>query len=208
MELRQLRYFVTAIEAGTLTKAAEILSVAQPAVSQQILKLEEELGEQLLMRHSRGVEPTEAGARLLSHAAAILRQLDAARQDLDELKGEPTGEVRIGMPRSITELIGVSLIEECGHRLPKVGLTMIERLSEGLNEMLANGRLDLGFSYNPEQLAALAYEPLVQLDLSLVAPRDVALPPSSDGTIPFATAAQLPLIMPDRKSTRLNSSHH
>lgn len=196
MELRQLRYFVTAIEAGTLTKAAEILSVAQPAVSQQILKLEEELGEQLLMRHSRGVEPTEAGARLLSHAAAILRQLDAARQDLDELKGEPTGEVRIGMPRSITELIGVSLIEECGHRLPKVGLTMIERLSEGLNEMLANGRLDLGFSYNPEQLAALAYEPLVQLDLSLVAPRDVALPPSSDGTIPFATAAQLPLIMP------------
>jgi len=70
--------------------------------------------------------------RLLSHASAILRQLDVARQDLDELKGEPAGEVRIGMPRSITELIGVSLFEECGRRLPKVGLTMIERLSEGL----------------------------------------------------------------------------
>ncbi len=196
MELRQLRYFVTAIEAGTLTKAAEILSVAQPAVSQQILKLEEELGEQLLMRHSRGVEPTEAGARLLSHAAAILRQLDAAREDLNELKGEPAGEVRIGMPRSITELIGVSLFEECGRRLPKVGVTMIERLSEGLNELLADGRLDLAFSYNPEQLAASAYEPLVQLDLSLVAPKDVPLPASSEGTIPFAMAAKLPLIMP------------
>jgi len=188
MELRQLRYFVTAIEAGTLTKAAEILSVAQPAVSQQILKLEEELGEQLLMRHSRGVEPTEAGARLLSHAAAILRQLDAARQDLDELKGEAAGEVRVGMPRSITELIGVRFFEECGRRLPKIGLTMIERLSEGLNELLAEGRLDLAFSYNPEQL--------VQLDLSLVAPPDVVLPTTSDGTVPFAVAAKLPLIMP------------
>ncbi|HUN46454.1 MAG TPA: LysR substrate-binding domain-containing protein [Stellaceae bacterium] len=196
MELRQLRYFVTAIEAGTLTKAAEILSVAQPAVSQQILKLEEELGEQLLMRHSRGVEPTEAGARLLSHAAAILRQLDAARQDLDELKGEAAGEVRVGMPRSITELIGVRFFEECGRRLPKIGLTMIERLSEGLNELLAEGRLDLAFSYNPEQLAMLAYEPLVQLDLSLVAPPDVVLPTTSDGTVPFAVAAKLPLIMP------------
>src|SRR5258708_32768874 len=100
MELRQLRYFVTAIEAGTLTKAAEILSVAQPAVSQQILKLEEELGEQLLMRHSRGVEPTEAGARLLSHASAIPRQLDVAQQEMDELQGEPACRGTHGTPRA------------------------------------------------------------------------------------------------------------
>jgi len=198
MELRQLRYFVTAIEAGTLTRAAEMLSVAQPAVSQQILKLEEELGEQLLMRHSRGVEPTEAGARLLGHASAILRQLEIARQDLDELKGEPRGEVRIGLPRSISDLIGVRLFEMCGDRLPKIGLTMIERLSEGLNELLMEGRLDLAFSYNPEQQATLACEPLVQLDLSLIAPRGFPLQAASDETISFAAVAQLPLIMPTK----------
>jgi len=198
MELRQLKYFVTAIEAGTLTRAAELLSVAQPAVSQQILKLEEELGEQLLMRHSRGVGPTEAGVTLLRHATAVLRQIEMARQDLSELRSEPVGQVRIGMPRSVSKLMAIEFFLECRRRLPKIGLAMVERLSEELNDLVADGRLDLVFSYNPEATKVLAYEPLAQLELSLIASPDAELPVSTDQTVPFACIASLPLILPTR----------
>ena len=82
MDVRQLRYFVEVVEAKSFTRAAERVHVAQPALGFQVRKLEDELGVSLLHRHSRGVDPTEAGTALLRHAHAVLRQIELARQEL------------------------------------------------------------------------------------------------------------------------------
>jgi LysR family nitrogen assimilation transcriptional regulator len=196
MELRQLRYFAAAVQAGTLTRAAEILHVAQPAVSQQILKLEEELGEVLLTRHSRGIEPTEAGALLMRHITGILQAIEVAVQDLRDLQGEPAGHVRLGLPRSVSDMLAATIFEHCRRKLPKVRLTIVERMSEDLNELLASARLDLAFSYNPEDVQRIAYDPLAKLDLFLVAPRAFVPNETTPDGIRFAALRGLPLVLP------------
>ncbi|MGE0315145.1 MAG: LysR family transcriptional regulator [Lautropia sp.] len=82
MNLRQLKYFVKVVEAGSMTRAAEQLFVAQPALGMQIRQLEEDVGVALLDRHSRGVTPTRAGALLLERARAILALVEQARSEV------------------------------------------------------------------------------------------------------------------------------
>ena len=83
MNLRRLQYFVKIVDIGSLTQAADILHVAQPALSQQLATLEGEVRQQLLVRTKRGVTPTEAGKVLYRHAQLILRQCEQARADMD-----------------------------------------------------------------------------------------------------------------------------
>ena len=78
MDLRQLRYFTHIVESGSLSKASRQLFIAQPALSQQLSKLEDEVGKPLLKRSSRGVAPTENGLALYHHARFMLRQLEQA----------------------------------------------------------------------------------------------------------------------------------
>jgi tetratricopeptide (TPR) repeat protein len=82
MNLRQLRYFIGVVDAGNMTRAAEQLHVAQTALGMQIRQLEEDLGVALLVRHSRGVEPTRAGNLLRARALDILSLVEQARKDL------------------------------------------------------------------------------------------------------------------------------
>jgi LysR family nitrogen assimilation transcriptional regulator len=96
MNLKQLRYFVRVVEAESLSKASELLCVAQPAIGLQIKHLEEELGTKLLVRHSRGVKPTEAGARLLEDAYDILRRIDDAMLRVRDEGDTPRGMITIG----------------------------------------------------------------------------------------------------------------
>ena len=76
MNFRRLKYFVKIVDIGSLTQAAEVLHIAQPALSQQVATLEGELNQQLLIRTKRGVTPTGAGKILYTHARAILRQCE------------------------------------------------------------------------------------------------------------------------------------
>jgi DNA-binding transcriptional LysR family regulator len=95
MELRQLEYFVAVARHRHFTRAAESLYVTQPALSQQIRRLEAELGLALLRRTSRGVELTAAGSDLLVHAEAVLAEVAAARADMDRHTGATRGVVRV-----------------------------------------------------------------------------------------------------------------
>ena len=79
MNFRRLKYFVKIVDIGSLTQAAEVLHIAQPALSQQVATLEGELDQQLLIRTKRGVTPTEAGKILYTHARTILRQCEQAQ---------------------------------------------------------------------------------------------------------------------------------
>ena len=97
MGIRQFRYFVAVAEAKSFTKAAVTLRVAQPAIGMQIRKLEERLGVKLLIRHSRGVEMTEAGAVLATRALSLLQTFDDLCQEVADVGGEPRGRVVLGM---------------------------------------------------------------------------------------------------------------
>jgi len=105
MDVRQLRYFVEVVEAKSFTRAAERVHVAQPALGFQVRKLEDELGVTLLHRHSRGVDPTEAGRALLRHAHAVLRQIELARQELMDLSGPPRGAIALGITPTASALL-------------------------------------------------------------------------------------------------------
>ena len=96
METRRLATFVRIVDVGSLTRAADVLHIAQPALSQQINALEADLGQRLLIRSKLGVEPTEAGAALYRHAQVILKQVDDAVAGLSQLL-EPLIMVFLGV---------------------------------------------------------------------------------------------------------------
>ena len=108
MELRQLEYLAAVARHGQFTRASRELNVAQPAVSQQIKKLEGELGMELLNRGGKVVSPTEAGELLVARAHRILGELESARQELDELSGLLRGRIDVGaLPVSRLDIAGL-----------------------------------------------------------------------------------------------------
>ena len=90
MDARLLRTFLKTIELGSISRAADALGVAQPSLSQQILRLEDEVGAKLLRRTARGVATTEAGRIFEEHARHILRTIDQALEDIRQLSNEPS----------------------------------------------------------------------------------------------------------------------
>ena len=97
MNLRQLRYFVSVVEAGNMTRAADQLHVAQTALGMQIRQIEEDLGVALLVRHSRGVEPTKAGSMLHARALTILKLVEETRKEVSACERDESEAIRLGI---------------------------------------------------------------------------------------------------------------
>src|SRR5271165_82955 len=101
MQLKQLEYFRHVAELGSFTRAATFLSVVQPALSRQVRQLEIELGQTLFKRNGRGVNLTDAGARLIEHTRGIRTQVGRARQELDEERNGDSGHITLGLPPTL-----------------------------------------------------------------------------------------------------------
>jgi LysR family nitrogen assimilation transcriptional regulator len=122
VQFRQLRYFVAVVEAGSISRAAATVHVAQPALSQQIADLEERIGVQLLLRTPRGVKATSAGETLFREASLILHRMDKLPGMLKSAIGETQGTVRLGIVASLAgPLVGV-IGEHFKSELPQVNL--------------------------------------------------------------------------------------
>jgi len=143
LELKQLRYFLGVVAAGSFGKAASRLHVAQPALSRQIQALEHDLGVRLLHRSTRGVEVTEAGQKLQEHAEFLLKAADHLRVEVLHKGSEPAGEVVIGLPPSLAFLLAPELIRRCKALYPKVKIRLIEALSVFLIDWVELGKIDL-----------------------------------------------------------------
>lgn len=143
MELRQLRYFVRIVELGSLSRAAADLYIAQPALSQQLASLESELSLRLLVRSSRGVSPTQAGETFYRHAQAVLRQMERLQSDVRNTSDGPSGNVSIGMPPSVANMLAEPLAWAVRERFPRLRLQIREGLSGPLEELVANGRIEM-----------------------------------------------------------------
>jgi LysR family transcriptional regulator, transcription activator of glutamate synthase operon len=172
MELRQLRYLVTLAEERHFTRAAEREHIAQPALSQQIRRLEQEVGLALVERTTRHVAMTDAGELLVARARRILAEVQAAEAELQRLVGVQTGHVTVGAMHTMGP-VDVSLALAIFHqRHSKVELTVREQSSEELAEMLRVDELDLAFLSVTERVEShgLALEQLVSEELVVVLP--------------------------------------
>jgi LysR family nitrogen assimilation transcriptional regulator len=195
VDVRQLRYLVRIIELRSFTKAAAALGIAQPALGTHIRKLEEELGTRLMVRHSRGIEPTEAGMLLTERAAKILAMIDDTRQLLSNFSEPPRGTVKIGLTPSTSAVLAAPLVEHCAADLPAVRVNVVEGLSELLSEWVQANRIDMGLIYHlQEQRHGLAVEPLVCEDLHFI--QCPATGNDNSAEIGFAEMCGNALIMP------------
>src|SRR5215510_16449220 len=143
MELRQLRYLDAVARRRSFTQAAQELHVAQSALSQQVGRLERELGVELLRRTTRRVEVTEAGAAVLARARRALAEVDAVRADIDAMLGLVRGTLRLGGVPPIGPTHPAALIAEFTRAHPGVAVTVHEDVAFTLLDQLRNGRLDL-----------------------------------------------------------------
>jgi DNA-binding transcriptional LysR family regulator len=145
MELRQLAYLVAVIEEANFTRAAARVHVAQPGVSAQIRRLENELGQPLIDRSTRPLRPTEAGRAVLPYARAALTAAAGARTAVDDLAGLVRGQVAIGTVTAITtdQIDLPGLLAAFHARHPAVQISLSAANSEDLLEDLRAGRLDL-----------------------------------------------------------------
>ena len=145
MDLRQLRYLVALAEEGNFTRAAASAHIAQPAMSQQIRRLEDELDLALVERTTRRVSLTEAGGLLVVRARRIMAELEAATSELQALRGMYTGHVTIGTMHTMGPVDLSLALALFSNRHPNVRFTIHEQSSEEMAEMLRVDELDLAF---------------------------------------------------------------
>lgn len=170
MTLRQLLYFVRIVEIGSLSRAAQALHVAQPALSQQMNRLEEELGVKLLLRSVRGVTPTEAGLAVYRQAQAILKQVDDTRLVALEASEGPAGTVTLGLPWTVSTPLGMPLLQQVKARLPAVRLEIIGGPSPVLASLLAEGKLELTVVFDDQASSGLEMRPVLNEPLYFIGP--------------------------------------
>ncbi|STV02973.1 nitrogen assimilation transcriptional regulator [Klebsiella pneumoniae] len=173
MNLRRLKYFVKIVDIGSLTQAAEVLHIAQPALSQQVATLEGEMDQQLLIRTKRGVTPTEAGKILYTHARTILRQCEQAQLAVNNVGQTLRGQVSIGLaPGTAASAITMPLLQTVRNELPEVMVYLQESSGTALNDKLLAGQLDMAVLYERSPVAGIVSQPLLKEDLYLVGTRD------------------------------------
>jgi len=196
MDLRQLRYFVQIVESGSLAKASRQLFIAQPALSQQMARLEDEVGKPLLVRSSRGVVPTDNGEALYHHAKFMLRQMEQAVSVARQDKAALTGRVALGLAPTTVCQLGLPLIRALRERHPGVVLNVVEGLSGHLEHMTRLGQLDLAVLFSPTAATELSVEPLLEEELFVILPADSPLVPKDRLSLTLREVAALPLILP------------
>ncbi|PII54271.1 nitrogen assimilation transcriptional regulator [Serratia sp. OLCL1] len=194
MNLRRLKYFVKIVDVGSLTQAAEVLHIAQPALSQQLATLEGELKQQLLIRTKRGVQPTEAGNILYAHAQTILRQCEQAQSAVNSAGQAMSGQVSLGLASGSTAAqLALPLLQTLRDQQPGILLSLHEHSGAALAGQVANQTLDMAMVYGAKMPAGLHTVALMREDLYLVATRAVPHPGNS---VELLDVARLNLFLP------------
>lgn len=194
MEIRRLMYFARIAEDGSLTKAAGVLRIAQPALSRQIRLLEEELGISLFTRTARGMRLTEEGEYLRTAAAGPLRALELALQNVRAFSTGIRGDVAIGMPSGVGDHLALPLVQLMNAQFPDIRLRIVEGPTGSLIDWLNRGMIDFALLEGASQDDRLTDVELFSGSLSLVGGPDDALDP--DQPIAFKDIAKHPLIIP------------
>ncbi|KAA5830616.1 nitrogen assimilation transcriptional regulator [Saccharopolyspora hirsuta] len=197
MDTRRLYSFVKIVDAGSITRAADILRIAQPALSQQVSALETQFKQQLLIRSKRGVAPTEAGRALYRHAQLILRQVDQAHAAVSVSGHAPAGSVSVGIaPYSAGAALALPLLRAVRDRYPNILLHINENFGGVISEAIMTGRMDMAFIYDAGRpIRGVRFEPMRTEDLFLIAAPPIA-PDTAGEEVAVAELREVELLLP------------
>ncbi len=196
MDLRTLRYFVYVAEARSFSKAAVQLRIAQPALSRQIRKLEDEVGLELVLRTRRQLELTDAGLVLLQRAHSLLRQAAQMADDIRAYGSRVQGTITLGVSPAIIEALGPRIVRESAKRHPDLRLNFVEGFSSFIFQRLINQELTMCLMHNPPRHRTNEIAPLLTEPMYLIGPaaNAHALPAAQPGM----RLDRLRLILPNR----------
>jgi DNA-binding transcriptional LysR family regulator len=193
LTLQQLQYFLAAYRHGSFSAAAEELHLAQPSLSEQVRRLEAELGVRLFQRVGRGLTPTEAGHMLRPHAERTLDAAEAARESVVAVRELRGGTATFGTWGTARYYPGVDLVTEFRRRHPNVRVRVVGQNSSEVADAIRAGELEAGMIALPIDDRGLAVEPIMRDEIvyASIEPSRVRRP------MTIEALAQAPLILPD-----------
>lgn len=197
MDIVQLKTLIHVAELGSLSKAADRLHIAQPALSRQIRQLEQELGTYLFERHGRGMVITDIGREVLAHASRILEEMESIRTSAAGLRSSYRGSVTIGTPPTVAEIMTVPLARKIREEHPHLAVRFSSAFSGYLLDWLQRGDLDLAISYDPQPMHTLRIQPVMMESLMLVGPGDAGL--KLDTPVRFASLENQQVVVPSTR---------
>lgn len=199
--LKQLRYFVAAGNAESVTKASQALDISQPSISAAIAHLETEFGLQLFVRHhAQGLSLTPAGRRLMTAANRLLTQAEDLYQFASDLNEGLAGTLDVGCFLTLAPIMMPGVLRGFQQRYPTAKVGCIEGHQEELLTGLAEGRFEMALTYDLHVTENVVFTPLVPLPPYAIVARDSPL--ASRGTITLAELAKHPLVLLDLPLSR------
>ncbi len=202
MELRQLRYFLAIAEARTQSAAAEKLHIAQPALTQNIKSLEQELGTQLFLRSSKGMELTDTGRLFLGHAQMILRQVANAKNSVQDAETNPHGDVALAIPSSVANVLTTPLFKTLREEFPNINIGLTEGLSGDIAHRFRQGLADILIDFNFGESSEFDVQHLLRESLYFIE----AYPAKTTEPISFTELANFPLYLPRATSDSMHTT--
>lgn len=193
MELRQLRYFVAVAEELHFNRAAERLHIAQPALSQQIQRLERNLKTQLFIRTTRSVQITDTGRVLLEAARRVLAEAERAQSEVAQATSGSAGLLRVGFVSSAALSLLPGMVNNMHEQLPLVRFQLQENTTETQIQAVLDGRLDVGIVREIEPIEGISATPLRREALVVAVPRTHPLAQSD--SVPLAQLAGEDFVM-------------
>lgn len=201
MLFEDIQAFVSVVRAGSFSKAALDLCVAQSALSRRVRRLESRMGATLLERHARGVIATESGRVFLTKAEKLVDDLNEMERDLSSFAQEPIGTVRVALPPRTSGLLGPLMLARTFAELPKVHLEILEGSPAVIHGWLSRGETDIALAYNDEVGPSYDVTPILSEPLHLFCKYSL-LHTVFAGEIPqklsIQDLCQVPLILPRR----------
>ncbi len=191
MRIRQLELFVRVCELGSISRAAEQLNIAQPALGLQLRDLEHAFGAKLLVRHSRGVTPTAAGQQVLMMAGDVMARIAQARAEVRSSAAAGQRTVTVGLSPSMASMLASRILAAGAEMLPGVTLHLVEELSHVLLEWAVAGRLDLALAYNVSDCNRLHSTALLREELFMI-----TASPAPAGPVSLAEVLAAKLALP------------
>ena len=196
MDLKQLRYFTGICDAGSISRAAKILRVAQPALSTHVSNMEADLGVELLHRSSHGVVPTESGEILYAAAQRILRDVSQISVEVNTLQKNPVGKVAIGVAEAQSNLLDLVFLQKMATNFPGIDLHYTSGQSIDLYRKLQSGLLDIGLFYKEPEVAGVDTRILLNEDLFIASAYQEDQDQSGSNVVTLEELRTLPFIFP------------
>lgn len=199
MDLRKIENLIQVADYGSFSKAASVIGIAQSALGRQVRKLEDECGCPLLYRNGRGVSLTPEGEKLLDRLRPLLRQMDAVVSAFHDDQRSPSGQVTVGLTPTLCKMIGMRLIADLWQKHPRIQLNIVTGYSGYVHEWLTSARVDIAVLHDARRSQHLVVDPLAELRLALVSPRQALSPSVRRLTeIDVKQLQGLPLVLPTK----------